>query len=196
MSGLFFHKEPENAERLYAPLGNSETFDIYDPVQFTSQQLSDSAAAADAELTDGDIVGFACEPAEGIHSGTRTSVNAGDGFGAIENDWRTYFPFDAPGLQLRTRNFWADGDSTTDVAKDGTLIGTVLGMIVNASGAYGLENALPGDATDAQFFVVAVLDNNMQPINADATQTAGDGWLVFRPVAADSSQIGDGVGGV
>jgi len=190
MSGIEFHKESASADRLAAPLGNSETFDYGDPVGLLDEQLSDTSSAANAELTILEIIGFALEPAEGIHAASRTGAT--NGFGATENADRTYVPFDAAGLYLRTRNYWADGASGTDVAKNGALIGTLHGMIASSAGVYGLEVPVPTGGTDAEFLVVEVLDNDGIRINADATQTAGDGWLVFRPVKQLLSQLTEG----
>ena len=190
MSGIEFHRECAAADRLSAPLGDAETFDYADPVGLDTQQLSNTTTAANGELVITEIIGFALEPATGIHASSRTG--AANGFGAAENQDRTYVPFDAGGLYLRTKNYWATGDSTTNTAKTGALIGTLHGMIASAGGAYGLEVAAPTAGTDAEFLVVEVLNDDMIRIDADASLTAGEGWLVFRPVKQLLSQTTEG----
>jgi hypothetical protein len=192
MSGIQIHREPEDIHRQFAPCAPAATatFDVGDPVQLSTNQLSDCNDDA-SEILINEIVGFACEPAEGIHAGSRANVGA-DGFGVVENQMRSYWPFDAPGLVLRTRNFWATGTAGTQVEKDGTEIGDNFTMTAAAgTNNWGLDETAPTYADgadgeerpgdDAAFVVIAILDDNMNPIDADATQTAGDGWIIFRP---------------
>lgn len=188
MSGIFIHREPENAVRRHAPLGTSQAFDVGDPVGTTSQQLTE-APQDGTEVLAGEYVGFAAEPATGIHSASRTG--AANGFGAAENDIRTYYPAKAPGLQLRTRNFWATGAAGTQAAKTGADIGRVLQLSCeNATSNWGVEETAGTTGTDAVAYVDAVLDDDMQLIDADATLTAGDGWIVFHMVGDTQEEDG------
>ena len=203
MSGFFIHKEPDYAYRQYAPCAPvaTATFDVGDPVQLATDQLSD-CPDDQTELLVGECIGFACEPAEGITAASRTT-NAADGFGVVENQMRSFWVFNAPGLQLRTRNFILAGDVFTQVEKDGTEIGslfTIKGQ--TGTNVWGVEEEIPtyaagaGEAgtvaigDDLAVRVVAILDDNMNPINADATQTAGDGWIVFQPVGLSQIEYG------
>lgn len=187
MSGLFIHQEPEYAYRMWACCGDAATWDAFDPVQVVTNQLEDCVDNL-GEIVESAIIGFACEPAEGMHAGSRITRVA-DGFGAVENQERSYWPFDAPGLLLRTRHFWSAG-TVTPVAKEGTEIGDLCMMIGEAgTNRWGIEEAAAG-ANDAEFQIVAILDDDMNPINADATVALGtapatgddSGWIVFRPV--------------
>ena len=110
MSGFEIHQEPQYGYRMFAPCAPvaTATFDVGDPVQLIANQLSD-CIDDQVELLTGTCVGFACEPAEGISAGSRV-VAAADGFGVVENQMRSYWPFNAPGLLLRTRNFWDAGN--------------------------------------------------------------------------------------
>jgi hypothetical protein len=197
MSGIFLHYEPEPAFRLFAPLGpSSPIFDVGDPIQLTSQQLIDCVLTTDTQLLRGGVVGFAIERAEGTTAGSRASSSA-NGFGPVENQFRTYIPWEAPGVLYRTRNYWTTAG--TQIAKNGTVIGTqrvlspFTGNIwgVDATAATVTEAGEELAAADgATIFITAVLDNNMLPVNADATQTAGDGWLVFRPTGPAQMRLG------
>lgn len=189
MSGFEIHKEPENAERRFAPLGDAETFDIADPVRLLSQQLSDCLDDA-SEILDHELVGFAAEPAEGIHAASRTNPSGLDyGLGAAENDWRTYYPAKAPGLVLRTRNYWTTPG--TQIAKPGSIIGTVK-QITAPSGTnnWGIDDTAGAVGTDAVAHILEVLDDDMQPVDADGSVAAGSGWLVFRIVGNTQDEIG------
>lgn len=205
MSGIEIHKEPDYAYRLHAPCAPAATatFDVGDPVQLATNQLSDCPDDA-GELIVGEIIGFACEPAEGTTAGSRATA-AADGFGVVENQPRTYWPFNAPGLLLRTRNYWvATGFAAAgNAAKSGTSIGdSVVIAGINTTNVWGFEAEVPtyaagaGEAgtvaigDDAAFIIVDILDDDMQTINADATQTAGDGWLVVRPVGLSQMEYG------
>lgn len=197
MSGLFIHAEPHYGYRMWAPAGDAATWDIADPVQISTNQLED-CADTQVEIPIIAIVGFACEPAEGIHAASRTT-SAADGFGAVENQMRSYWPFDAPGLLLRTRNFWDAGDVVTPAEKEGA----DLYDLVNMKGAtglniWGLEDEAPTGGTDAEFQIVAICREDMSFINADATVAAGtapplgEGWIIFRPVRGLLSQLTEG----
>jgi hypothetical protein len=201
MSGLFIHQEPEYAYRMFAPCAPAATatFDVGDPVQLATNQLSD-CADDQIELALANIIGFACEPAEGTTAGSRGGA-AADGFGVVENRMTAYWPFDAPGLLLRTRHFWLAGDVVTPVAKEGTEIGDLVNMKgETGTNRWGLEEEAPTAGTDAEFQIVAILDDNMNPIDADATVALGtapatgdtNGWIVFRPVRGLLSQLTEG----
>lgn len=197
MSGLFIHKEPQGAYRRFAPLGDAETFDISDPVQLVSQQLSDCPDDGD-ELHNNEVIGFACEPAEGIHAASRTG--AANGLGAAENDMRSYIPWDAPGLELMTRNFWTTAAAGTQAAKPGTIIGTDLTLTgQNGTNVWGVENTAPtltaGDTMaagdDCIVTIVAVLNDDGEAIDADDTAVAaGEGWVVFIPRGPSQAEYG------
>ena len=198
MSGFEIHREPEDIFRLYAPVAPAMTYDIGDPVQIVTDQLADCADATATPILVSTCVGFACEPAEGIHAGSRVT-EAADGFGVVEGQQRSYWPFDAPGLLLRTRNFYDDGAATL-AEKDYTEFGglyTIKG--ITGTNVWGVEEAAPAYVTgagtvvaadDIAVIIVAILDNNMIPLATDATQTAGDGWLVFRPTGYSQMQFG------
>ena len=197
MSGLEIHQEPAQAYRMFAPCAPvaTATWDVGDPVQIITNQLSDCIDNL-GEIVITAIIGFACEPAEGIHAGSRVT-RAADGFGVVENQMRSYWPFDAPGLLLRTRNFYDDG-AATNAEKEGTEIGDIFGMIgQNGTNVWGLEEAAPGAGTDAEFQVVAILDADMNPVDADSLEAthgldSTTFWLVFRPVRQLQSQLTEG----
>jgi hypothetical protein len=196
MAGIEIHREPEDIHRQYAPCAAAMTFDVGDPVRIVTNQLADCLDVTADELLVNGIVGFACEPAEGITAGSR-ATNAADGFGVVTEQMRSYWPFDAPGLELRTRNFWVAG-GVVDTEKDGTEIGDLFVMKgETGTNRWGLDNEAPtitaGTITatdDAAFLCIAILDNDMQPIGGLDTQTAGDGWIVFRPVGPSQIQFG------
>lgn len=190
MSGFEFHRVPHDAKRVTAPCDAVATalFDVADPVLLDTQQLRQSVDDGGL-VEDAECIGFACEPAEGITAASRTT-NAADGFGVVENQERTYFYFNTPGLQLRTRNFYATGDPTTLAEPDANNIGVLYGMsAVAASGVFGVEETAGTVGTDATVLVENVLDANMRPI----TESGGTGvWVVFSG-CADTTQ--DRVGG-
>lgn len=186
MSGFFIHKEPEGADRKWAPLGDSETFEAGDPVQLVSQQLSDCPDDA-SPLEDGELIGFAVQPATGIHSSTRTG--AANGFGAAENDRVPYIPAKAPGLQIRTRNYWTTPG--TQIAKAGSIIGTLKQISSpNGTNNWGVESTAGTPGTDATFHVDEVLDDDMVSIDADASLAAGVGWVVGHIVGDTQNETG------
>jgi hypothetical protein len=200
MSGFFIHQEPEYGYRQYAPCAPAATatWDVGDPVRLATNQLSD-CPDDQTEILVGEVIGFACEPAEGIHANSRVT-RAADGFGVVENQMRSYWPFNAPGLLLRTRNFVLAADFFTQVEKDGTEIGDDFNFKgQTGTNVWGVEEEAPTYATSAGTVivtdsaavrVVAILDNNMNPIDADATQTAGDGWIVFQPIGYSQNEFG------
>jgi hypothetical protein len=200
MSGFEIHQEPEYAYRRYAPCAPvaTATFDVGDPVQLATNQLSD-CPDDQTELLVGECIGFACEPAEGTTAGSRATA-AADGFGVVENQMRAYWPFNAPGLLLRTRHFVLAADFFTEVEKDGTEIGDTFNIKgQTGTNVWGVEEEAPTYATGAGTVivtdslavqVVAILDNDMNPITADDTQTAGDGWIVFKPIGFSQCEFG------
>jgi hypothetical protein len=140
---------------MWAYCGDAATWDVGDPVQVVTNQLEDCVDNL-GEIVESAIIGFACEPAEGLNS---------------------------------TRHLWSAG-TVTPVAKEGTEIGDLVMMIGEAgTNRWGIEEAAAG-ANDAEFQIVAVLDDEMNPIDADATVALGtapatgdgNGWIVFRPV--------------
>ena len=198
MSGFEIHQEPDYAYRMFLPVAPAMTFDVGDPVRIVTNQLADTIDDQ-TELLVGECVGFACEPAEGTTAGSRATA-AADGFGVVEGQVRTYWPFNAPGLLLRTRNFVLAADFFTQVEKDYTEIGddfNIKGQ--TGTNVWGVEEEAPTYATGAgtviatdslAVLVVAVLDNDMNPLATDATQTAGDGWLVFKPIGYSQIEFG------
>ena len=185
MSGFTVHSLPEGANRRVATLGVSQTFEQYDPVQLVTQQLIASPMDA-TDVLDSEMIGFANEPATGIHPGSRTG--AANGFGAAEHDIRTYIPAKTDGLLMRTRNYWTTPG--TQIAKPGTLVGT-LHMITAevANVLWGIDDTTGAPGTDATAFIELVLDDNMVPVNADNTTAAGEGWLVFRMIGTMQGDI-------
>ena len=199
MSGIEIHQEPNYAYRMFAPCAPvaTATFDVGDPVQIITNQLSDCIDDA-GEIGVTEIIGFACEPAEGTTAGSRATA-AADGFGVVENQPRSYWPFDAPGLLLRTRNLWVTATAGTQGPKEGTELYDLVTLTAAAgTNFWGCDETVPDAGTDAEFQIVAILDNDMNPIDADATQAlgtapaTGDGWIVFRPVRALLSQLTEG----
>jgi len=201
MSGIEIHKEPDYAYRMSAPCGPaaSATFDVGDPVRIVNNQLVDCPDDQD-ELAITEIIGFACEPAEGIHAASR-ATNTADGFGVVENQERTFWAFDAPGLLLRTRNFWDAGDVVTPAEKEGADLYDLVNMKgETGTNRWGLEDEAPSGGTDAEFQIVQILLEDGTPIDADATVALGtapalgdgQGWVVFRPVRGLLSQLTEG----
>lgn len=200
MAGIEIHQEPHYAYRMFAPCAPAATatFDVGDPVQIITNQLSDCIDDA-GEIGITEIIGFACEPAEGTTAGSRATA-AADGFGVVENQMRTYWPFDAPGLLLRTRHYWTTATAGTEDPKEGADLYT-LNTLTSPAGlnTWGIDNTAPDAGTDAEFQIVAILDDDMNPINADATEAlltaplpTGAGWVVFRPVRGLLSQLTEG----
>ena len=197
MSGIEIHQEPDHAYRFFAPCAAAMTFDIGDPVRIVTNQLAD-CIDDDTEILCNEIIGFACEPAEGTTAGSRATA-AADGFGVVTNQMRTYWAYNAPGLLLRTRNFWAAAGASVQSEKDGTEIGDTFPMTAAAgTNIWGVENgavilADAGEinpADSANFLCVAILDNDMNPIDAAATQTAGDGWMILKPIGGSQLDFG------
>jgi len=208
MSGIEIHREPEDAYRLFAPCAPAATgtFDVGDPVQLATNQLSD-CPDDQTELLVQECIGLACEPAEGIHAGSRATA-AADGFGVVENQPRSYYPFNAPGLLLRTRNFWDAGDVVTPAEKEGADIGDLYNIKgETGTNRWGLEDEAPTYATGAGTViatdslavrVVAILLEDGTPIDADATVALGtapalgdgQGWIVFEPVGYSQCEFG------
>ena len=194
MSGIEIHQEPEYGYRRFAPCAAAMTFDIGDPVRLVTNQLAD-CIDDDTEILVPEIIGFACEPAEGITAPSRTT-NAADGFGVVTNQVRSYWPVNAPGLLLRTRNFWATGGVSTQVEKEGTELGDQFTMTAAVgTNIWGIEETAPTQAggpgtivlTDmASFMIVQILTEDMNPIDAAATvalgtaPALGQGWVVFQ----------------
>jgi hypothetical protein len=166
-------------------------------VQIATLQLSDCIDDA-GEIGITEIIGFACEPAEGLTAGSRGGA-AADGFGVIENRMVPYWPFDAPGLLLRTRHLWVTATAGTEGPKEGTELYDLVTMTAAAgTNEWGLDETVPDAGTDAEFQIVAILREDMSPIDADATQAlgtapaTGEGWVVFRPVRGLLSQLTEG----
>lgn len=179
MAGFTVVQEPENAERRYAPLAASQTFDENDPVRLVANKLAISPID-DTEIEDGEIVGIAIEKATGIHSKSRTG--AANGFGAQTDDTRSYIPASAHGLVLQTANFWATGAPGTNSAKAGTDIGAVYQVVGNTGGQFGVEKTAAVLSTHVGFIVDNVLDANGMPVNSAGTVAAGTGWIQGRLV--------------
>jgi len=183
---------------MFAPCGPAATadFDVGDPVGLSTNQLiTCTDNLGEVALTA--LIGFACEPATGTTAGSRVT-NTADGFGVVENQMRAYWPFDAPGLLLRSKHFRSAG-TATEVEKEGTEIGDLCNLTgSNGTNIWGFEEEAPTAGTDAEFQIVAILDENMNPIDADATVAAGtapavgEGWVVVRPVRQLLSQLTEG----
>ncbi len=189
MSGISFHREPENADREFAPLAATQTYDIGDPVYVTGGQLTESPADETIVL-DGELVGWALEPARGITAGSRAN-NADNGFGAATNQTRSYVPA-KPGVLMETRNLWLDQAASppTRTAITGALTGT-LHQLVSANDAaaptnWGLEDTAATEATDATMRVVAVLDDRGNPVAGSAAGTR----IVFEAASATTQVAG------
>lgn len=178
-----FLKEPENALRNYLPPGASQDFNIGDPIQVTSNTM---VVATDdtTELQAGECNGFACEPAAGIIAGSRDTTSAkaiANGFGSAAVGHLTYVPFNTPGLQFKTKNFYATGAPGTLVAPDTGNIGVVYQIVTGTNGGtdWGLEETAAA-SNDLGAFVDDVLDANEVSI----TISGGTGvWVVFHPDA-------------
>jgi len=179
MAGYEIHKEPEYGYRRSAPCAAVATalFVTGDPVALTAQQLH-HAVDDDTIILDEEIVGFACEPAMGITAASRNTVPA-DGFGVVTNQERTYWPVNAPGLQIRTQNFYATTAPGTLAVPDAANIGHDYNLVgENGLLLYGVEETAATPADDVVALIVDVLDVTMQPIN----ESGGTGvWVVFQP---------------
>src|SRR3990172_1024947 len=157
MSGIEIHQEPTQAYRYFAPCSAAATatWDVGDPVRLVTNQLQDLPDDTTEALI-AELIGFACEPAEGITARSR-ATNAADGFGVVTNQMRSYWPFDAPGLLLRTRNFWSDA-AAADVGKEGTEIGDLVSLVATTgTNVWGFEETAPTAATEIVFQIISIL---------------------------------------
>ncbi|OGR29711.1 MAG: hypothetical protein A2139_02375 [Desulfobacca sp. RBG_16_60_12] len=198
MSGIEIHQEPTQAYRYFAPCSAAATatWDVGDPVRLVTNQLQDLPDDTTEALI-AELIGFACEPAEGITARSR-ATNAADGFGVVTNQMRSYWPFDAPGLLLRTRNFWSDA-AAADAGKEGTEIGDLVSLVATTgTNVWGFEETAPTAATEIVFQIISILDEDMNPIDAAATialgtaPPLGQGWIVVRCARALLSQLTEG----
>lgn len=185
MSGIEIHKEPENAERQFAPLGSTQTYNIGDPVYFSSAQLTEPPQDG-TEVLDGEMAGWALEPATGIHAASRTG--AANGFGAAQGDIRSYIPANAPGLLLRTQNFWATGAAGTLATPVLADIGSLFQLTCeNSTSNWGVEETAATVATDFTVRIVDVLDVDMKSIQ----DTGNTGvWVVFEGLGSTTQLAG------
>lgn len=184
MAGYEIHKEPDYAYRRTGPLAATQTYDVGDPVYFVAQQLTETPHAG-VEIPDGEIVGLAAEPAAGTTAGSRATAVA-DGFGAVTNSERAYWPCHAPGLQVRTRNFYATTTATL-TAPDADNIGHQYQMVgIAATGMYGVEETAAVVTTHVGAMIDDVLDADMRPIN----ESGGTGvWVVFHMVGISTQDL-------
>jgi hypothetical protein len=179
MAGIEIHQEPDYAFRRTIPLAAAQTFVTGDPVYLVAQQLTRSPIDSD-EIAIAEMVGFACEPATGITAGSRATAVA-DGFGAVTNSNRAYWPVHAPGLQLRTRNFWGTTTPGTLAAPDAANIGHPYQIVgVLATLQYGVEETAATITTHPGAWIDDVLDANMRPINESGEAGV---WVVFHVVS-------------
>lgn len=164
MSGFAFDQEPISAVRAYGPIGAAQTFDVGDPLIYTSGLLVTAPTDGTELILADDVAGFALEPAEGIRASSRPADNAtpalAAGFNGLSE--RTYARIDS-GVRLRTTvgNFWATGAAGTEepiVAADIGLHRQI--SCENATNNWGVEDTAAAIGTD----VVARL---LEPINAD-----------------------------
>lgn len=196
MAGFEIHKEPEYAYR-YVGLGlAAQAFDANDPVSINANGRIIATPADETVPEDGEIIGIACCRAEGVTAGSRAAA-AADGFGAVTGDPLAYWPVNAPGLLLRTRNYWNDetANPPTETAITGALKGAVRSIVaadhtlpVAINDDWGVNTNAPAGAagayTDVAVQVIEVLDANMNPVD----DTAVGEWLVFR-ILPDHSQL-------
>jgi hypothetical protein len=164
MSGFAFDFEPIPAQRAAGPIGTSQTFDIGDPVMYTSGLLVTAPADGTEILVADGVVGFALEPAEGIRAGSRAadSATAALAAGMNQSTNRTYARANG-GLRLRTTvsNFWA----TTAAGTEEPIVAADIGLrrqisCENATNNWGIEDTAGAPGTD----MVAQL---LEPINSD-----------------------------
>jgi hypothetical protein len=137
MSGYNIMYEGIPANRAHGPIGSAQTFDVGDPLKWSSNTL---VVASTSPLVNTECVGFALEPAEGIRAGSRAADSGTAALAAGMNGpaSRTYVPIAAPGLRLHTANVWADGAVGTFVAPVAADLGAAYEMTVS-SGTWGVE---------------------------------------------------------
>ena len=180
---LIIVNEGDPAFRIQGRLAASQTFKAGAPVTLSSGAIA-TCPADGTEILDGELLGFALTPAAGVHAGSRTG--AANGFGAATGDYVTVIPVTAPGVRIKTRNFWATG-GTTAATPDGANIGALYQITFNNQTGFdrwGVEETTGAADTDATFYVEAVLDINGIPLKI--ADTTGGVWVVGFVNAVDN----------
>lgn len=177
---IIVYDDPVN--RIYAPLAASQTYKAGAPLTLSTGAIA-TCPADGTEVLDGELFGFALDPAAGVHSGSRTG--AANGFGAATGDLRCVIPL-SPSLRIKTRNFWATG-GTTAATPAGSDINANYQLTYNSAGGFarwGVEQTTGTPDTDVVCHILAVLDVNGIPL--DIADTTGGVWVVFVPSAVDN----------
>lgn len=184
MPGIFIHQHSNDVpDPVEWPLAATQTYKSGDPVGISSNALA-VCNTDGTEVLDTELIGFAAQGALGEQAASRTGLTYGGGSGgASTGSMRTFYPAN-PNLLLRTKNFWVAATAGTQQAKTGAIRGGFFQLtgtnVADDVCQWGVENTTGVIDTDAVVHVVDVLDNNMQPVAAGDTLTAGDGWIVFR----------------
>lgn len=194
-SGISVVKEPLSGDRVYAPLGATQTYLAGAPVNISGGLLVVSASADLAALLDGNFVGIAAESAAGNLSDHRTGLTFGGGAGGAQTGtMRAFIPATSDEVIYATQNFWADPTATppTRTAITGALIGVIrpLALAVDATLAggrqWGLDDTAGTPGTHACGYIIGVLDSNGQPVSGS---TAGS-TILFRIVSTSTQLVG------
>lgn len=186
MPGFFIHHHGNDVpDPVQWPLAATQTYKTGDPVGIVANALT-VAPTDGSKVLDGECIGFAAQGALGEQSATRTGLAYGGGTGGnATGAFRNFYPAN-PQITLRTRNFWATGAPGTQQAKTGAIRG-LFRQISSTSVAddvaqWGVENTLAASGTDMAVLIIDVLDDNFVPVAVGATLTAGEGWVVFKPI--------------
>lgn len=169
----------------HAPLGPTQTYDHWDPVQISSNQLITSPKDGSIILDD-EFVGFAADDATGIIAASRSAAmvvqqgHGGTGGSAAENAIRSYI-VPTPDQLWATNNFWTTAAGTTqDVVGGGDLQG-VFQISSAAAGEWGLVDASATIADHVAARIINIVDERGVPFTADTADTACTGSPTTGP---------------
>lgn len=188
MPGIFIHNYGNDVpDPVYGPLAASQTYKSGDPVGVSSNAIA-VCPTDGTEILEAECVGFAGQGALGEQAASRTGLTYGGGVGgAATGSFRSFYWAGVNGLLLRTKNFWVAATPGTQQAKTGAsrygYFQLSSSNVADDVAQWGVENTTGVVDTDFVVQIVDVLDNNMQPVAAGDTLTAGDGWVVFRVVS-------------
>ena len=181
MGGFRPFQSPHGEVKASAPLGASQTFEAYDPVQLSGNQLV--TCTVNTKILDDAFIGFAATPAKGILAGSRTSGSGaleiaspkffGD-VGAAENTIREYIR-PTIGQYMATNNFWTAATTATQDVVGGGDLGALFQMSAPTGAEWGLIDVAGVPGTDACARIVMIFDTDGNRFNADTADTACTG---------------------
>jgi hypothetical protein len=194
MPGFVLHNSAnDRPDPVAFPLAASQTYANMDPVFLSAGEQLTVSVTDGTEVLIGELIGFAAQAAAGEQSATRTglafgtTVNPGLG-GATADAMRSVYPA-TPALLIRTQNFYTDATGATQAVKSGADRGKIFQIasdsVADNVAQWGVVDVSATEATDAAAHVVDVLDDNLVPVAAGTSLTAGEGWIVFRIVGTN-----------